>query len=112
MASYRRDVLAEVTFLSTAEGGRSTPALTGYRPQVRYGEFSWSAIQEYIGTDAVLPGQTAKAFLTFLCPEAHLGKLYPELKFLLCEGNRVIGNGTIIEILNPEITVKDSDGTA
>ncbi len=97
---YRRDILATITMFSTAEGGRITPALTGYRPQLRYGGYGWSAIHEYIGTDSVDPGQTVRAFLTFMSPEPHVGKLFPGLTFELCEGSRVIGSGTIIEILN------------
>jgi len=97
---HRRDILATITLFSTAEGGRTTPALTGYRPQLRYGENGWSAIHEYIGTDAVDPGQTVQAFLTFMSSEPHEGKLFPGLTFDLCEGSRVIGKGTIIKILN------------
>ncbi|MDP9310455.1 MAG: elongation factor Tu [Chloroflexota bacterium] len=100
---HRRDILAEVTFLATAEGGRATPALTGYRPQLWYDDVGWSAMHEYIDVPSVAPGQTARAFLTFMSPERHIGKLSAGQPFLLREGSRVIGTGKMIEILNPEL---------
>jgi elongation factor Tu len=105
---YHRDLLAEVVFLTSEEGGRSTPAFTGYRPQIRYdGEYNWSAIHQFIDTDSVPAGQVARAYLTLASPEAHAGKLHPEMEFELCEGSRIVGRGKIVEILNPEITAEE-----
>ncbi len=109
---YRRDILADITLLTSAEGGRATPALTGYRPQLWYDQCGWSAIHEYIDTESVVPGETARAFLTFVSPEPHIGKLYPQQTFVLCEGSRVIGSGTIIEILNPQLAAERNSETS
>jgi hypothetical protein len=100
MTGYPKDIEAEITFLRTEEGGRRGPAVAGYRPQFYYDGQDWVAVQHYGDVEAVLPGQTVLAYLAFLSPECHVGKLYPGKEFLIREGERVVAQGHITRILD------------
>lgn len=89
----------EMTFLATEDGGRSNPVRSGYRPQFYYDGQDWDAIHEYIGTDFVMPGETVRAYLDFLSPQHHVGKLFVGQNFLIREGSRTVAKGHITEIL-------------
>jgi elongation factor Tu len=102
MMQYPKDVEAEITFLTTEEGGRRGPAYSGYRPQFHYDGHDWDAIQHYGDVEAVEPGQTVIAYLSFLSPKEHVGKLYPGKEFLIREGHRVVARGCITKILDLE----------
>lgn len=99
---YLNDIEAEITLLTTEEGGRKTPAFSGYRSQFYYDGHDWDAVQNYIGVTEVYPGQTVTAQLAFLSPQCHVGKLFPGKEFLLREGQRVVGRGKVTKILNLE----------
>jgi translation elongation factor EF-Tu-like GTPase len=99
MATYRSDIEVQLTFVTTEQGGRRTPARSGYRPQFHYGGMDWDAVHTYPDTELVHPGQTVRAFLTFLSPEQHVGKLWPGMTFQCREGQRVIANGVVVKIL-------------
>lgn len=93
------DIEAEIYFLTTEEGGRKTPAYSGYRPQFYYDGHDWDAIQDYDVTE-VYPGQTVIARLTFLSPPFHLEKLYVGKGFLVREGQKTVAKGKITKILD------------
>lgn len=99
---YPNDIEAEITFLTTEEGGRKIPAFSGYRPQFYYDGHDWDAVQEYLGVSEVYPGQAVTAELAFLSPQCHVGKLYLGKEFLVREGQRVVARGKITKILNLE----------
>ena len=99
---FARDVEVEVHYLSTEFGGRSSPCVTGYRPQFFYGGHDWDAEHEYPDVDQVRPGESARAFLTFLSPQNHVGRVHPGMPFLVREGNRVMGYGVVRAIHNLE----------
>jgi len=99
---YLNDIEAEITLLTTEEGGRQTPAFSGYRSQFYYDGHDWDAVQNYIGVTEVYPGQTVTAELAFLNPQCHVEKLFPGKEFLLREGQRVVGRGKVTKILNLE----------
>jgi translation elongation factor EF-Tu-like GTPase len=107
MPRYARDVEAEITFTPTGEGGRESPVRSGYRPQFYYDGHGWDAVHTYEGKEWVYPGQTAKAYLSFLRPQCHVGRLYPGKEFLLREGTRVVGRGRIIKVLELEESAKE-----
>ena len=94
------DIEVEIAFVSTSEGGRTQPILSGYRPQFSYDGHDWDAIHHYPGREQVLPGETVHAFLTFLSPEYHTGRIFPGMLFDIKEGHRIIGRGHILRILN------------
>lgn len=93
------DIEVRLTFLPTEDGGRRGPALSGYRPQFYYDGRDWDAVQTYVGVDRVHPGETVTARLSFLSPEAHAGRVYVGMPFLIREGRRIVGYGSVTRIL-------------
>jgi translation elongation factor EF-Tu-like GTPase len=94
------DIEAEITFLPTDQGGRKTPAYSGYRPQFFYEDHDWDADQEYPDVETVLPGQKVRALLRFLSPQAHLGRVHVGMEFQVREGLRIVAHGRVTRILN------------
>jgi elongation factor Tu len=94
------DIEAEIYFLTTEEGGRNTPAISGYRPQFYY--------DEHYNVPEVYPGQTVTARLTFLSPQFHLEKLYIGKEFLIREGQKTVAKGRIIKILNLQKSAEEA----
>lgn len=102
------DFTAILTYRTTEEGGRETPAFTGYRPQIKF-EFSdmqTSGSQKFLNTDIVYPGQTVEAEITIVSPNICEGKLTEGTPFEFREGRTVIGTGVIKKILNPDLVKK------
>lgn len=99
------DIKAEIYILRTEEGGRNTPVQTGYRPSHDFGlEGTLNDAQhEYIGTEIVGLGETANAYIWFLCPEYQEGRLFKGMEFTVQEGNKVIGKGKVIKVLNAKL---------
>jgi elongation factor Tu len=96
------DVEAEITLLTAAEGGRQTPAHSGYRPQHKVREdYLTSGMHDYIGCNEVLPGQTVKATIAFITPEVYPHCLWVGREIEISEGARVVGRARITKILNP-----------
>ncbi len=95
------DVEAEITLFSPAEGGRSSPVTSGYRPQhnVLPGYLT-SGSHEYLGCDEVFPGQTVHGTITFITPEAYPHGLWVGKVLTIQEGNRVVGEAKITRVLN------------
>jgi len=102
------DIEAEITFLTPEEGGRKTPAYSGYRPQFYYDGNHWDARQDYVGVSEVYPGQTVTTELTFANPHYQLGKLYPGKEFLVYEGHIIVARGKVTKILNLENSAKEA----
>ncbi len=98
----QRDIEVELTLLRTEQGGRQSPAFSGYRPQFYYDDHDWDAVHDYGDIIAVWPGQTVTAYLSFLSPQSHVGKLQVGAAFLLREGQRVVGRGRVLRILHLE----------
>jgi translation elongation factor EF-Tu-like GTPase len=97
-----RDVEVEITFLPTEHGGRRGPAFNDYRPQFYYAGHDWDASHEYPDVGQVNPGDTVRAYLCFLSPQEHAGKLKPGTAFLIREGQKVVGYGSVTCILDLE----------
>src|SRR6266496_4891449 len=97
-----QDIEVEITYLTTEEGGRRKPAFPEYRPQFFYDGRDWDAVHTYPDVELVMPGQTVRAYLSFLSPECHVGRLSPGKEFLIREGQRTVGKGHVTKILNLE----------
>jgi translation elongation factor EF-Tu-like GTPase len=100
------DFIAELKFLTTEQGGRKGYAKSGYRPHIEfenYSEHLTSGQQTYIGKDIIEPGEKIKAEIVILNTEYFTNRLYENMGFKFCEGNRTIGFGKIIEILNTDL---------
>jgi translation elongation factor EF-Tu-like GTPase len=111
MAKRPVDAEAKLTFLPPEDGGRKTPARSEYRPQFYYDGHDWDAVHTYPDTDEVQPGDTVRVFLAFLSPEAHVGKLRPGKAFLIREGRRIIGYGSITRIVDLDDSARNAAHT-
>lgn len=89
-----------VEFIPSEAGGRSTPALSGYRPQFYYHGHDWDAEQQYPDVKQVNPGDTVRVIFTFLSPEEHWGKIEIGMPFLIREGARTVAYGKVIQIFD------------
>ena len=98
--AYPPDIEAEITFVPSEQGGRSTPAFSGYRPQFYYDGHDWDADQEYPDVESALPGQTVRVLLRFASPDAHVGPVRPGMEFQVREGARVVALGRVTKILH------------
>jgi translation elongation factor EF-Tu-like GTPase len=100
------DLIAEIRFLSTEEGGRRSPIMSGCRPMHNFehpaGHVN-DAAHHYRDTDCAFPGETVVAELTLAVPEKNFGRLYVGMPFTVQEASRIVGRGVIKEICNPQL---------
>lgn len=101
-----KDIEAEIYFLTPTEGGRSTPAYNDYRPQFYYDGHDWDARHVYPDVEKVNPGDTVRAYLGFLSPQEHYGKVFVGMNFLIREGAKTVGKGKITNIIELENSAK------
>jgi len=100
--SIPHDIEAEIYFLPTEHGGKSRPAMTGYRPQFYYDGRDWDSVHEYLAVEKVSPGEKVRAFIGFLSPQEHINHIYEGMAFLVREGNRTLGFGAVTRIVDLE----------
>jgi translation elongation factor EF-Tu-like GTPase len=99
------DIEAKITLLTTEQGGRRSPAISGYRPNHDFGLEGMlnDATHEYINTKVVAPGQTVMANMWFLVAQYQVGRLHPGFRFTVQEGPRIVGHGVITQVFNAEL---------
>jgi len=99
------DFIAILKYKTREEGGRETPAFTGYRPQVKFdfSEKQTSGEQTFMDKKTVYPGDSVTAEIRLLSPDFFQNKLCVGMNFDFREGNRIIGNGKIVTILNQHL---------
>jgi elongation factor Tu len=96
------DVEAVVSFLPTSSGGRAKSALSGYRPaHLVLDDYLTTGEHRYIDTDHAAPGETVRALITFITPEAYPNSLWVNKVIAVQEGSWVVGHARIVKILNP-----------
>lgn len=101
-----RHIEVELTLLPTEHGGRSKPAFNDYSPQFYYAGHDWDARHEYPDTARVDPGDTVRGYLYFLSPEQHVGQVRPGMAFLIREGQRIVGYGAVVRLIDFELSVE------
>ncbi|MGP3923438.1 elongation factor Tu [Streptomyces sp. 8N616] len=87
----RRRFTAEVYVLSAAEGGRTTPVATGYRPQFYIRTADVVGDVDLGGAAVARPGDT----VTMTVELGREVPLEPGLGFAIREGGRTVGAGTV-----------------
>ena len=98
------DIEAKISFIASADGGRSVPARSGYRADHNFGLANLNgAAHEYVAQDCVEPGSSALTHLWLLDPQAQSRRLYPGFKFTVQEGGRIVGYGSVVAIFNTEL---------
>jgi translation elongation factor EF-Tu-like GTPase len=96
-------VRALLSFLSTEEGGRQTPAFSGYRPNHNFGEASGREF--YIGqitfarSESILPGESKEVDIEFLNGPGLMDALRSGGPWRIQEGPKLVATATLIEIL-------------
>lgn len=99
----KSDFIAELEYKS--EGGRTTPAMSGYRPQIKFefDEMQTSGQQQFINRKLVFPGDKVIAEINILSVDHFANKLEEGMEFEFREGSRIIGNGKILTIVNSKL---------
>jgi len=99
------DFIAELQYLTTAQGGRKTPACSGYRPQVKFDftEMQTSGQQIFINRETVYPGDKAEAKIKIFSPDYFANSLTEGMNFEFREGATLIGTGKIKHIINDKL---------
>ena len=99
------DFIAELKYLSTEQGGRKTPANSGYRPQVKFdfAEMQTSGQQTFIDKETVYPGEKVDAKIKILSPDYFADCLTEGMNFEFREGSTLIGTGQIKYIVNDKL---------
>jgi translation elongation factor EF-Tu-like GTPase len=108
MFNKQPDFTAKLKYLTSEQGGRKTPAHSGYRPQVKFDftEMQTSGQQVLLDKEIVYPGEEVTAEITILSHEFFQNKLWIGMKYEFREGMRIIGTGEILKILNKELERK------
>ena len=96
------DIEANVYFLTTAEGGRKSPADSGYRPQFHYNNQDWVASLSFPDTENSRLGETVRTYIGFMSPKEHFGNISIGTEFQIREGAKVFGKGVVTKILELE----------
>jgi translation elongation factor EF-Tu-like GTPase len=96
------DIEAEITLFSTAQGGRQSAALSGYRPahKVR-DDYLTTGVHNYDDGKELMPGGTTRGTITFLSPELYPHCLWVGREIDIQEGGRLVGRARVVKILNP-----------
>lgn len=99
------DFIAELQYLTTAQGGRKTPACSGYRPQVKFDftEMQTSGQQIFVDRETVYPGDKAEAKIKIFSPDYFANSLTEGMNFEFREGATLIGTGKIKRIINDKL---------
>jgi Tfp pilus tip-associated adhesin PilY1 len=99
------DFTADIYYLQTSEGGRKSYASSGYRPHFKLDGKNQlaSCEQSFIGRDKVFPGEHITAEMRIIWKEPFLEQLFSGACFQLGEGPRIVANGKIIEVHNPDL---------
>jgi hypothetical protein len=99
------DFIAELQYLKTEQGGRKTPANSGYRPQVKFAftEMQTSGQQTFIDKETVYPGDKVDAKIKLLSADHFAESLTEDMEFEFREGLTVIGTGKIKYIINDKL---------
>lgn len=99
------DFIAELQYLTTEQSGRKTPAISGYRPQVKFDftEMQTSGQQTFIDKETVYPGEKVEAKMKISSPNYFADCLTEGMNFEFREGPTIIGTGQIKYIVNDKL---------
>jgi hypothetical protein len=99
------DFIAELQYLTTKQGGRKTPAISGYRPQVKFDftEMQTSGQQTFIDKEEAFPGDKIDAKIKLLSPDYFFNGITEGMSFEFREGATIIGTGQVKYIVNDRL---------
>ncbi|MBQ7978006.1 MAG: elongation factor Tu [Clostridia bacterium] len=85
---------ANVYVLKKEEGGRSTPFVSGYRPQFFFRTTDVTGSIKLEGAEMVMPGDNVEMHVELISPIA----IEEGLRFAIREGGRTVGSGVVTKI--------------
>ena len=94
--------MVEFEQLDADHGGRVQALVTDSRPQVFYLGHDWDCRVEIIAPGPRNPLIGVRAYLAFISPADHVGRLQVGSPFLFREGKRTIGFGVVAQLLELE----------
>jgi len=99
---WEPDALVSLYMLTENEGGRNKPVFSGYRPQYKVlPNYQTSTCHFFLNEDDYyFPGRAEKAFIKFITPDAYPHCFKRNIEIDVCEGSRIVGRATILEIYN------------
>ena len=98
------DLIGRFHLLATAEGGRRTPARSGYRPQHAIHEnYQTSGEHLYPELEWLAPGEITVAHVSLVTPEAYPNCLWVGRVLQVSEGQHIVGNLLVTEVLNESL---------
>jgi translation elongation factor EF-Tu-like GTPase len=98
------DIEAKVIFLAPSEGGRTSSAFSGYRPNhLVLPDYLTSGHHEYKDTEEVPAGGSAIAEIWFLAPEHYPHCMYVGREIPVQEGARLVAHATVLRVINPNL---------
>lgn len=105
MKSEAIHVLANIRLLPTSEGGRTAPIRGSYRPNHNFfdpddGSMMTGFIDLPPGSE-LQPGESADLGIVFWNWPGLEDHVYPGRKWRIQEGRKLVGIGTILEVLPP-----------
>lgn len=102
------DIVAEISFLKTEEGGRLNPVSSRYRPahSVR-DDYLTTGQHDYSDKQKVFPGESVVGTITFLSPEAYPHCLWEGKILSVQEGSRIVGYAKVITVLNELLRLEE-----
>ena len=104
------DVEAIVTLLPTNEGGRKTPARSGYCPNhLVVSDYLTAGVQTFLDREQLAPGESARVHITFMTPEHYPHSLWPGKVINVQEGGWLVGHAEILRVLNSELLGEASE---
>ncbi len=104
------DFIASLHYHSTENGGRKTPARSGYRPQIQFafGGIQTSGEQTFLERKIVYPGDRVEAKIKLLSADHFRDSLKEGMAFDFREGSIIMGTGKILRIVKEELKKSDS----
>ena len=100
--SAPRDVEREFEELDPQHGGNDDPLVTDSRPQFFYIGHDWDCRVEIIAPGPRDSRIGVHAYVAFLSPADHFGRLHQGSSFLFRHGQRTVGFGTVTRLLDLE----------
>jgi hypothetical protein len=99
------DFIAILHYKKTEEGGRKTPARSGYRPLLKFNfsEMQTSAQQVFINRELVFPGDVVEAEIKIIAVDHFAGCLIEGMEFEFGEGRSCMGTGKIKHVINSKL---------
>lgn len=91
------DLTARIRFLPSTEGGRSTPAMSGVRPQLKLGDVLTSCVVLSKDPSQVFePGRDYEVALRLTFPEKYGHLVCDDMPVELFEGSRLVARGEFV----------------